>query len=332
MHTQLSDTLYFSSSDKEYLEHILQNKLGVIQAGIVLLTQEGSDRAYYRISNDDTSLILMVYGNEKEENDFFIHIQNFLRSIPINVPRIQYTEVSKRWIFLEDLGATHLFNIVHDEKINLFELYKQVIDGIAPLYSKGNVLFREKPFVTAIPFDEHLYKWEHEYFIENFLIRYKQIHMSLADLNNELLRHREILTKYPNKIIHRDLQSKNCMIYKDKIYFIDFQGLRPGLPEYDLASLIYDPYVSLPEEIRNALIEYYYHTYHEQTGEPISDFMIRYYQCAAQRLMQALGAYGYLGMEKQKTHFLQYIAPAVDLLSSILTRNSILPSLLKLLG
>ena len=269
---------------------------------------------------------------KREENDFFIHIQNFLQSIHINVPKIMYTESSKKWIFIEDLGATHLFNVVHDEKRNLFDLYKQVIDGIAPLYSKGYAIFKEKPFITATPFNEHLYKWEHDYFIEKFLRSYKQIHSPLTELNNELIQHRQILTGYPNKIIHRDLQSKNCMIYEDKIYFIDFQGLRPGLPEYDLASLICDPYVSLPEDIRNALIEYYFHTYHDQTVESIDDFMIRYHQCAVQRLMQALGAYGYLGLEKQKTQFLQYISPAVDLLSSILNKTSILPSLLKLLG
>ena len=40
-------------------------------------------------------------------------------------------------------------------------------------------------------------------------------------------------------------------------HLIDFQGMRPGLAEYDLASLLYDPYVSLTNAERMELIEFY---------------------------------------------------------------------------
>jgi aminoglycoside/choline kinase family phosphotransferase len=43
--------------------------------------------------------------------------------------------------------------------------------------------------------------------------------------------------------VHRDFQSQNIIARSGHAYLIDFQGMRPGLAEYDLASLLFDPYV-----------------------------------------------------------------------------------------
>ena len=43
----------------------------------------------------------------------------------------------------------------------------------------------------------------------------------------------------------------------DEAYLIDFQGMRSGLAEYDLASLLYDPYVHLTGSERAELLEFY---------------------------------------------------------------------------
>lgn len=40
----------------------------------------------------------------------------------------------------------------------------------------------------------------------------------------------------------RDSQSQNVHIHAGKTWLIDFQGMRGGRPEYDLASLVYDGY------------------------------------------------------------------------------------------
>ena len=65
-----------------------------------------------------------------------------------------------------------------------------------------------------------------------------------------LARLREDLAQRERCLIHRDFQSQNIMIRDGVPVFIDYQGLRFGLGEYDLASLIYDPYVPMNEEQR----------------------------------------------------------------------------------
>jgi len=99
-------------------------------------------------------------------------------------------------------------------------------------------------------------------------------------------------------LIHRDLQSQNIIVWEEKAYLIDFQGLRPGLAQYDLASLLLDPYVRLAEQERAHLLQYYF----ERSGRgwTFQGFQRVYLECGIQRLMQALGAYGVIGILREK--------------------------------
>jgi aminoglycoside/choline kinase family phosphotransferase len=111
--------------------------------------------------------------------------------------------------------------------------------------------------------------------------------------------------------VHRDFQSQNILVRNGQAYLIDFQGMRPGLAHYDLASLLFDPYVDLSSAERDELLAYY-------CGEnPSPDFLDTLRLCAMQRLMQALGAYGFLGLVKDHKHFLQYIPKAVRSLREV---------------
>ena len=89
------------------------------------------------------------------------------------------------------------------------------------------------------------------------------------------------LTRQRPVLVHRDFQSSNVLYRDDGTFaFIDFQGMRLGAAAYDLASLLYDPYVPLDEKARTALARLY----------PVD----RLAYGAVQRLVQALGAFGRL--------------------------------------
>jgi len=111
--------------------------------------------------------------------------------------------------------------------------------------------------------------------------------------------------------MHRDFQSQNILLRNGQAYLIDFQGMRPGLAQYDLASLLYDPYVELTQDEHDELLEHYC------SEKPSPDFLETLRLCAMQRLMQALGAYGFLGLVKDYQHFLQHIPRAVQSLREV---------------
>jgi N-acetylmuramate 1-kinase len=91
--------------------------------------------------------------------------------------------------------------------------------------------------------------------------------------------------------------------------------MRPGLGAYDLASLLYDPYVTLSSAEREQLIDYYLEGYkYHGTRE---EFIDLFHRCAMQRLLQALGAYGVIGVRRQKPEFLRHIGPAIENLREV---------------
>jgi hypothetical protein len=106
---------------------------------------------------------------------------------------------------------------------------------------------------------------------------------------------------------------------------IDFQGLRPGNPGYDLASLLWDPYVTFPAGAQEALLAGYRAAAGARGDE--AAFRRTFLAAAAQRLMQALGAYGFLGLVRGKPHFLAHIPRALENLSAVTAQAGDLPRL-----
>jgi aminoglycoside/choline kinase family phosphotransferase len=133
-------------------------------------------------------------------------------------------------------------------------------------------------------------------------------------------------------LVHRDFQSQNVLIDRGEAWLIDFQGLRPGLAQYDLASLVYDPYMTLGSDEREELIDAYIGKVLEAGGEIEADFRETLDLCAMQRLMQALGAYGFLGLVKERTAFLEHIPAALKSLEEVLERIPELAATRKLVG
>ena len=91
---------------------------------------------------------------------------------------------------------------------------------------------------------------------------------------------------------------------------IDFQGMRKGCLFYDLGSLICDPYVTFEDEERNELLNFY----HELMNPAYSrdEFVQHFWDGSVQRLLQALGAYGLLGLKKNKSAFLGHIGNGLE--------------------
>lgn len=312
------------------LKRLVQDKFHWNTVHVSPLAVEGSDRLFYRIRNNGRSMILMMYGDEKAENDYYVHIQQFLKELHVNVPQIVCSIPEKKWILLEDLGDISLHNIMSDLSMeDKKRIYESVLDNAALIHHDGYELYRKNSFVTAPHFDKELYCWEHRYFLDNYLIRYKNYSGKQTELETELngLAHQLSLEK--NKLIHRDLQSKNILIKDNIPYLIDFQGLRSGLPAYDIASLLYDPYVNLDDTLIEDLFKYYLETYVSQNQHQKERQLFEL--CSIQRLLQAMGAYGYLGLVKGKEQFLTYMKPAENILRKQVYKCSLLPELARIM-
>jgi aminoglycoside/choline kinase family phosphotransferase len=111
-------------------------------------------------------------------------------------------------------------------------------------------------------------------------------------------------------LMHRDFQSQNIMIRSNsEVAFVDYQGARRGSMFYDIASLLWDPYVNLPLPMIKDFFEYWRSQYRGTRIYTKDDAWEGFVHASLQRLMQALGAYCFLSQTKKIQKFEQYIEP-----------------------
>ena len=157
-------------------------------------------------------------------------------------------------------------------------------------------------------FGPDLYRWERNYFRDHFIRDICRIELEPLlerELEAELSALSERIARTRRSLVHRDLQSQNVIIRNGDPFLIDFQGMRFGSPFYDLGSLLCDPYATFTESERNELLSFYYGL--SRWDLDWTPFQITFWEASVQRLMQALGAYGFLGLEKGFKPFLEHI-------------------------
>src|ERR1043166_2921849 len=296
-------------------------RLDVDHIKIRPIEKGGSDRKFYRIHcSADQTLILVKYNLEREENRHYVQIAQFLTKNSIRVPQIYFHDPAEGLIWIEDLGERDLYSYQHESWLVRRAFYESALDQIVKLHSlPESVCVKMKEHLPA-EFNAALYRWEQKYFFQNCLGRYFSVNESKRKELAALPALREIakhLASLPRVLVHRDFQSQNIIMRNGQAHLIDFQGMRPGLAEYDLASLLFDPYVTFSRaECEELLADY--ESKRAAAGEPVAhDSRDVFRHCGIQRLMQALGAYGFLGLVKGNKTFLDYIPAALDSLRGL---------------
>ncbi len=293
------------------------------------IVKGGSDRTYHRVTaqgehGGPASAVLMVYTDRRPDNLSFFPATEVLLMAGARAPEIYFHDDAQKLAWLEDLGRCDLWELQTDDAQRL-KLYESALQQVALLHGlRWDDLPEALRSRLQPPFDEALYAWEQNYFFSQFAARFSAVNAERLEAirqHGDFAALSRTLAARPRSMVHRDFQSQNVIIRDGAAWMIDYQGLREGLPEYDLASLLYDPYVSLSAADRTVLRDTYF-TLRGTVCEPQILAM-----CACQRLMQALGAYGKLGAGDGKTAFLHHIGPAVENLRRVVHESGLLPGL-----
>ena len=292
--------------------------LEATEVNISAIEKGGSARKFYRIQfSPGQSIVLIKYTRERAENDRYVAIAEFLALHGVRTPKIFFHDPAEGLIWIEDLGERDLWSYRNDSWAVRRPFYKSALKQIAKLHRVSATDSAEILADLPAQFDTALYLWEQHYFFENCLGRHFGVDARKLHELARLPRLKQIaqqLESYPRILVHRDFQSQNIIIRDQQAYLIDFQGMRPGLAEYDLASLLYDPYVQLSAAERKELLEFY----RIEIGDTDPHFASKFQLCAMQRLMQALGAYAFLGLVQKNRAFLAHIPSALDSLAEVL--------------
>jgi aminoglycoside/choline kinase family phosphotransferase len=272
---------------------------------LIPIKRGASGRTIVRVKAPNRETFIGIHWTEeREDNSQFIPVAQFLKQAKLRVPAIIHDRSRYRVALVEDLGDTDLLSLKDQAFSSRLPFYRSAFEQVDRLFYAKT----PKDFHLMPAFDARLYRWEQEYFFEHLVedylgmdagpLRKNPIFSSLAESLGTTARH----------LVHRDFQSQNLLVKDDKIWMIDFQGLRRGRQEYDLASLIFDPYLDHSADEREALLELW---------EDISDERPEaslFNQCAAQRLMQALGAYANILRNRGDEWYRPHIVTAARLL------------------
>jgi aminoglycoside/choline kinase family phosphotransferase len=243
--------------------------------------------------------MLGIYWTDaRADNNSFLPAAHGLTAAGIRVPQIlaeQALPDKCGACLVQDLGTTDILSLKDAPWSERRAAYEQAFRTLIPFY-------RLQPEWQLQPaFDAGLYRWEQEYFAEHLIGRHLGLNTADFLSQPELQAMADWLAALPRVPVHRDCQSQNIMLHEGAAWLIDFQGMRYGRKEYDLASLLYDPYMQLSEAERNELLQ----LWQQMDGAPLPADV--YAACAMQRLMQALGAFANIGYNQQRSWYLDLI-------------------------
>ena len=281
---------------KGILAALIQQHTGAaVQADMLQQVSAGaSGRSIVRAAG----VLGIHWTGQRADNNSFLPAAKGLAAAGIRVPRI-LDEITLPEAcgacLVEDLGETDILSLRHAPWPERRAAYEQAFRTLLPFYS----LTPDWPLQP--PFDAALYRWEQEYFAEHLIGRHLGGDAAAFLARPELQSMADWLAGLPRVPVHRDCQSQNIMLKGGEAWLIDFQGMRYGRKEYDLASLLYDPYMQLSAAERDELLQ----LWQQLEGAPLPADV--YAACAMQRLMQALGAFANIGYNQQRSWYLDLI-------------------------
>jgi len=282
---------------------------------LAVLPQSGSERRYFRLYDNDQSII-GTYGANIRENETFIYFSNHFQKKALPVAHILAISDDTSAYLQEDFGDVSLLQILEKEGFtdHVYLLFKKSLEALALLHVKGDEGLNYNFCLTNTEFGKQAIMADLLYFKYYFLdaLRRPYDKQKLIDDFEALstyLTHTEY--KY---FMFRDFQSRNIMVEADdSVHFIDYQGGMKGAPQYDVASMLWQARANLNDEWKENLLTDYMNIFESLIHSALDRNIFRnqYNGYVLIRLLQVLGAYGFRGLFERKAQFLTSIPLAL---------------------
>nr|WP_208729579.1 aminoglycoside phosphotransferase family protein [Leptospira congkakensis] len=276
---------------------------------IVPLQEEASTRRYFRLTLPNNSEEVVCV--DESVNEDFITISEFLNTNKIQVPKV--LDVNRKF------GLTFMsFEGLEDYSTYKLNDYKTKFPILIDLILKLQSL-DPPPIVKNRKFDTEKLSFETNLTLEKFEGFRKEFQIR-TEISNEAKAFIEetvgYLNQYPiNVFTHRDFHCRNLLVSPNYDYsLIDFQDARMGVPQYDLASILYDAYYPLPRDFRSLMLK----SFRERNVDQSKKFSDTFYLQALQRSFKALGTYFRMVTDHKKEKFKTSIIACLNQLEEII--------------
>ena len=207
------------------------------------LKLEASGREYWRVINDNDSLVLCYLDPSKGDHSDFIKITNSLKKNNVNSVDILYHNADLGVTLQQDLGDNDLLTALSED--NKFELLKGSLDLLIKIQN-ANIEHVER-------FSENELEQQMNLFKDVFCLEFLNINVdkSIDDLISITIDH---LNKQPWVNCHFDFERRNLILSRDIIKVIDYQDMKIGPIGIDLSGILIDHYYEVNFENIHCLL------------------------------------------------------------------------------
>lgn len=303
------------------------------------LAGDASDRSFFRLRVPGLgSVVAMVHAEpfRLEDLPWFQHAR-FLGSLGADVPALVSSWPGEGILLVQDLGDDTLMEVLGSATAERRHfLYRQAVQIIASLQKDGTPALPEDLPASRTALDTDRLLFELRFFMEHYagsLLGRTLRHAESALLEDWFVDLATEVASYPFVLCHRDFHSRNLMLRGNRLYMIDFQDARMGPWLYDLASLLRDSYVELPEELVEEMLDFFLEALGSETGPsraglPAEELHRQFEMTSLQRNIKAVGTFAFQATSRGKDFYLRYIPHTLELVRANLARrglDSILP-------
>jgi aminoglycoside/choline kinase family phosphotransferase len=265
----------------------------------------------------------------------YVALSAGLRAQNLSAPAILHADLDHGLLVMEDLGEDRV--VTDDPAAPVAARYAAAIDLLAALHS------RKLP--DTLPVAPHLDYRLPRYDMQAFLIEAELLldwYLAKAGAAGSAATRKEFVALWSKTLLPaveapltwvlRDYHSPNLLWLANRrdaarIGVLDFQDALVGPGAYDVASLLQDARVNVPEALEMGLLGQYVRARQNQsTGDfDTKTFMLLYATLAAQRATKILGIFARLDRRDGKPQYLRHMPRLWDYLQRSLAHPALAP-------
>ncbi len=308
------------------LKRLAGSKFGASVGEIISVTGDASDRRYVRLHHPEATpptSVGMIHASGFDEKKLpFLNVQAHFREIGLPVPEIFGADPDTGVLLLEDAGGDSLEDVWEREGLEAARpFYREAIRLLAVLREGTKAPGNTSRLALSYGFDETLFERElhmtRRYAFEGLF----NTPAPEGEFNEPFASLAGALCRLPYVLTHRDYHSRNLMAGRNfpgdnpgRLVILDFQDARLGPATYDLASLVFDSYVTLPEEFREVLIsEFWNQLQGNADGASLFPDRKSFDEALAltglQRNLKAIGTFAFQRVERGTSRYIKHIPP-----------------------
>lgn len=306
------------------LRGFLAERFGSSPPDLAPLAGDASTRAYFRAARGSETFIVALYPEPLPDGRLpFLDVQALLAAWDLPVPEVLACDRARGVMLLSDLGDLSLQEFMRTaDGAERERVYTRAIEQVGRMQRAATAWPERDAECFRLAFDVPKLRFELDFFVTHFLCGLRA--RPLLDTEREALSRGfdelcAAIASWPRVLCHRDFHARNLLLHGGDLAWIDFQDARQGPATYDLASLLRDAYVTLPDDFIAEQAERF-----RRAALPEVDaatFARRFDWTCLQRNLKALGTFGYMAGVRGKDVYLQYVAPTLRHVARTLPRH-----------